>query len=77
MSKRGLGIRSLLAGLLLVFVAGCGEETVTVPSVVSTIPANGATAVAVRHRDQRDFQHDHGSCVHLRHILYDLGARGV
>jgi len=47
MSKRGLGIRSLLAGLLLVFVAGCGEETVTVPSVVSTIPANGATAVAV------------------------------
>jgi len=47
MSKRGLGITSLLAGLLLVFVAGCGEETVTVPSVVSTIPANGATAVAL------------------------------
>jgi len=26
------------------FVAGCGEEAVTVPPVVSTIPANGATA---------------------------------
>jgi hypothetical protein len=32
---------------LVVFVAGCGQETVTVPSVVSTVPANGATNVAV------------------------------
>jgi hypothetical protein len=47
MSKYRLGITSWLAVLLLVFVAGCGEETVTVPSVVSTIPANGATAVLV------------------------------
>jgi len=47
MSKFRLGITSWLAVSLLVFVAGCGEETVTVPSVVSTIPANGATAVVV------------------------------
>jgi Ice-binding-like/Bacterial Ig-like domain len=47
MSKFRLGITSWLAVLLLVFVAGCGEEAVTVPLVVSTIPANGATAVAV------------------------------
>ncbi len=47
MSKNRLGITSWLAVLLLVFVAGCGEETVTVPSVVSSIPANGATAVLV------------------------------
>jgi hypothetical protein len=47
MSKFRLGITSWLAVLLLGFVAGCGEEAVTVPLVVSTIPANGATAVAV------------------------------
>jgi hypothetical protein len=47
MRKFRLGITSWLAVLLLVFVAGCGEEAVTVPLVVSTIPANGATAVAV------------------------------
>jgi hypothetical protein len=47
MSKYTLGITSWLAVLLLVFVAGCGEETVSVPSVLSTIPANGATAVVV------------------------------
>jgi hypothetical protein len=47
MSKFRLGITSWLAVLLLVFVAGCGEEAVTVPFVVSTVPANGATAVAV------------------------------
>jgi hypothetical protein len=47
MSKFRLGITSWLAVVLLGFVAGCGEEAVTVPFVVSTIPANGATAVAV------------------------------
>jgi hypothetical protein len=47
MSKFRLGITSWLAVVLLGFVAGCGEEAVTVPLVVSTIPANGATAVAV------------------------------
>jgi hypothetical protein len=47
MRKIKIGITYLLAALLVVFVAGCGQETVTVPSVVSTIPANGATNVAI------------------------------
>lgn len=47
MSKYKLGIKHWLAILLLVFVAGCGQETVNVPTVVSTIPANGATNVVV------------------------------
>jgi len=47
MRKYRFGITYWLAALLVVFVAGCGQETVTVPSVVSTIPANGATNVAV------------------------------
>jgi hypothetical protein len=47
MSKVRLGVMSWLVAFLLVFVAGCGEETVTVPTVVSTIPANGATDVVV------------------------------
>ena len=36
-----------MAALLVAFVAGCGQEVVTVPTVVSTIPANGATNVAI------------------------------
>ncbi|HEY1160453.1 MAG TPA: Ig-like domain-containing protein [Terracidiphilus sp.] len=36
-----------MASLLVVFIAGCGQETVTIPSVVSTIPANGATDVVI------------------------------
>ncbi len=47
MSKYKLGIKHWLVILLLVFVAGCGQETVNVPTVVSTIPANGATNVVV------------------------------
>jgi hypothetical protein len=47
MRKVRFGITCWLAALLVVFVAGCGQETVIVPSVVSTIPANGATNVAV------------------------------
>jgi hypothetical protein len=47
MHKYRLGITYWLAALLAVFVASCGQETVTVPSVVSTIPANGATNVIV------------------------------
>jgi hypothetical protein len=46
MHKYRLGITYYLAALLVVFAAGCGQETVTVPSVVSTIPANGAVNVA-------------------------------
>ena len=47
MRKYRFGITYWLAALLVVFVAGCGQETVTVPSVVSTIPANGASSVAI------------------------------
>jgi hypothetical protein len=47
MRKFRYGVSCLLAALLVILVAGCGQETVLVPSVVSTIPANGATNVAV------------------------------
>jgi hypothetical protein len=47
MRKFKLGDTCFLASLLAIFVAGCGQETVTVPTVVSTIPANGATAVQI------------------------------
>ena len=47
MRKYSVVITYWLAALLVMFVAGCGQETVTVPAVVSTIPANGATNVAV------------------------------
>lgn len=47
MRKYRFGITYWMAALLVVFIAGCGQETVTVPSVVSTVPANGATGVAV------------------------------
>jgi len=40
-------MKSWLALPLLLFVAGCGQETVNVPTIVSTIPANGATNVVV------------------------------
>ena len=36
-----------LAALLVVFVAGCGQETVSLPGVVSVTPAQGATGVVV------------------------------
>ena len=41
------GITCLLASLLVVFIAGCGQETVTIPGVLSVTPAQGATSVAV------------------------------
>jgi hypothetical protein len=47
MRKFKIGFTYCLAALLVVFVAGCGQETVTVPSVVSTVPVNGATNVSV------------------------------
>ncbi len=48
MRKYGFGIVCwLLTASLVIFVAGCGRETVIVPFVVSTIPANGATDVVV------------------------------
>jgi hypothetical protein len=42
-----LGFMCLLATLLVVFVAGCGQETVTIPGVVSVTPAQGATNVVI------------------------------
>ena len=47
MRKYRVGISCCLAALLVAFVAGCGHEVVTVPSVLSAIPAIGATNVAV------------------------------
>jgi hypothetical protein len=47
MRKFRIGYMSLLATLLVVIVAGCGQETVTIPSVVSVTPAQGAAGVAV------------------------------
>jgi len=36
-----------LAALLVVYVAGCGQETVSLPGVVSVTPAQGATGVVI------------------------------
>jgi hypothetical protein len=41
------GITCLLASLLVAFIAGCGQETVTIPGVVSVTPAQGATGVVI------------------------------
>ncbi len=41
------GMTYLLSSLLVVFIAGCGQETVTLPGVVSVTPVLGATDVAV------------------------------
>jgi hypothetical protein len=47
MRKFRIGFMCFLATLLVAFVAGCGQETVTLPSVVSTTPAQGSANVAV------------------------------
>src|SRR5580658_433284 len=47
MRKGPVGINCLLVALMATFMAGCGEEVVTGPAVVSTVPANGATNVAL------------------------------
>lgn len=41
--------------LAMLFVVGCGKEAVRVPSVVSTVPTNGATGVAVNSLIQATF----------------------
>lgn len=41
------GIPCLLASLMVIFTAGCGQETVTIPGVVSVTPAQGATGVVI------------------------------
>ncbi len=47
MNKYKIGIFSILAMLMSIFVVGCGQELVVLPSVVSTVPASGATNVLV------------------------------
>src|SRR5665213_1822498 len=47
MRKHKIGITYGLALLSVLFIAGCGQEAVTIPTVISTIPANGATSVAI------------------------------
>jgi hypothetical protein len=47
MRKFGVGITCFPAALLIALIAGCGQEVVTVPTVVSTFPANGATNVSI------------------------------
>jgi hypothetical protein len=42
-----LNITYWLAALLVVFIVGCGQEVVIVPSVVSTSPSSGAASVAI------------------------------
>jgi hypothetical protein len=41
-----IGFICLLATLMVVLVAGCGQETVSLPGVVSVTPAQGATGIA-------------------------------
>ncbi|MGD0829691.1 MAG: Ig-like domain-containing protein [Terracidiphilus sp.] len=45
--RNKIGITCLLTSLLAVFTAGCGQEAVTLPSVVSTTPTAGATDVVL------------------------------
>jgi hypothetical protein len=47
MRRYRFGSTYSLAALLFLLVTGCGREVVTVPSVVSTIPTNGATNIVV------------------------------
>jgi hypothetical protein len=47
MRKLRIGFMCFLATLLVAFVAGCGQETITLPSVVSVTPAQGAANVAL------------------------------
>jgi len=47
MRKSTIGFMCLMATLGVVLLIGCGQEVVTMPSVVSSTPANGATNVAV------------------------------
>src|SRR5580692_1479496 len=45
MRKYRIGITCCLASLLVIFFAGCGQETVTLPGVLSVTPAQGAVNV--------------------------------
>jgi hypothetical protein len=47
MRKYRIGFVCFLATLLVALVAGCGQETVSIPGVVSVTPARGATGVLI------------------------------
>jgi hypothetical protein len=47
MREYKIGIKYCLAFLLVVFIAGCGQEIVNAPTVTSAIPAQGATDVVI------------------------------
>ncbi len=47
MHKYRVGFTCVLAAFLTVFVAGCGQETVTISGVVSVTPLQGATDVII------------------------------
>ena len=47
MRKHKVAITYFLAVVLAVFFTGCGQEVVNIPTVVSTVPANGDTNVSV------------------------------
>jgi hypothetical protein len=47
MRKFRIGFMCFLATLLVAFVAGCGQETVTLPGVASVTPAQGSANVAI------------------------------
>jgi len=47
MQKLKSGITCILSSVLIMFAVGCGKEVVTIPTVISTIPAAGATNVAI------------------------------
>jgi hypothetical protein len=47
MRKLRIGINCFLATLMMVLMIDCGQEVVTVPTVLSTIPTNGATDVGI------------------------------
>ncbi len=47
MRKYRINFMCFLATLVVALLIGCGQEVVTIPSVVSTIPTNGATGVVV------------------------------
>ena len=47
MREYKIGIKYCLASLLVVFIAGCGQEIVIAPTVMSATPAQGATDVVI------------------------------
>jgi hypothetical protein len=47
MRKFGIGTTCIWILLMVIFIAGCGQETAILPSVVSATPAQGATDVLI------------------------------